>query len=376
MKKSRLMLFLFAPILILASCSGEDESATANEKKYISSIQKKEVYEIQQPAKVNIARGSIIKNMNNALNINEIERGLMNLSVNHFSTDKFYMQEGQYLEEKTISQWLSRKTDEGIGLNPAIETISDNVLEDEKKYPLILSHVLEQNFINKENNKVEGLSIAISLNEFYDIRVSDANGLIYTGQVKVDQNNDDINDVKNYGKEVAKRILEDIRKNEKYPRVPIYLALYQESNINDIMPGIFLAETFIPKDADTITKWFDIDKKHYIFPSDALYSLDQNMYNKLLIFKEDIQGGFKHLNPKIMGKLRYEDGKLTDINLEIHVPLVNDIELIGLLQLTSTKINTILFDYIPITIRVIDQKKDVGIVLWDPTEKQIFASPI
>ena len=73
-----------------------------------------------------------------------------------------------------------------------------------------------------------------------------------------------------------------------------------------------------------------------------------------------------------MGKLRYEDGKLTDINLEIHVPLVNDIELIGLLQLTSTKINTILFDYIPITIRVIDQKKDVGIVLWDPTEKQIL----
>ena len=51
------------------------------------------------------------------------------------------------------------------------------------------------------------------------------------------------------------------------------------------MPGIFLAETFIPKDADTITKWFDIDKKHYIFPSDALYSLDQNMYNKLLILK-------------------------------------------------------------------------------------------
>ena len=376
MKKRSFMLFLFAPILILASCSSEDESVTANEKKYISSIQKKEVYEIQQPAKVNIARGSIINNMNNALNINEIERGLMNLSVNYFSTDKFYMQEGQYLEEKMISQWLSRKTDEGIGLNPAIETRSDNVLEDEKKYPLILSHVLEQNFINKENNKVEGLSIAISLNEFYDIRVSDANGLIYTGQVKVDQNDDDINDVKNYGKEVAKRILEDIRKNEKYPRVPIYLTLYQESNINDIIPGIFLAETFIPKDADTITKWFDIDKKHYIFPSDALYSLDQNMYNKLLIFKEDIQGGFKHLNPKIMGKLRYEDGKLTDINLEIHVPLVNDIELIGLLQLTSTKINTILFDYIPITIRVIDQKQDVGIVLWDPTEKQIFATPI
>ncbi|UZN00647.1 hypothetical protein OL548_14720 [Lysinibacillus sp. MHQ-1] len=47
-------------------------------------FKKKETYEIQQPAKFNIARGSIIKNMNNALNMNEIERGLMELSVNHF----------------------------------------------------------------------------------------------------------------------------------------------------------------------------------------------------------------------------------------------------------------------------------------------------
>ena len=77
---------------------------------------------------------------------------------------------------------------------------------------MILSHVLEQNFINKENNKVEGISIAISLNEFYDIRVSDENGLIYTGQVKVDQNDDEINDVEKYGKEVAKKIVADIRK--------------------------------------------------------------------------------------------------------------------------------------------------------------------
>lgn len=62
--------------------------------------------------------------------------------------------------------------------------------------------------------------------------------------------------------------------------------------------------------------------------------------------------------------------------MDLHIPLINDVELIGLLQLTSTKLNTILFDYIPITVRVIDHNGDVGIVLWDPIEKQIFASPI
>lgn len=376
MKKRKRMLFLIAPILFLASCNSEVDGVTNKEKMYLSSIQKKEVYEIQQPANFNIARGLIIKTMNNALNINAIEKGLMDLSVNHFSTEKFYMQEGQYLNEKMITQWLRRKSIEDIGLNPAIEKSTGDILEDEKRYPLILSHVLEHNFINKENNKIEGMSIAISLNEFYDIRVSDDKGLIYTGQVKVDQNDDDINDVENYGKKVAEKIVKDIRKNEKIPNVPIYLTLFQESNINDIIPGGFLAETIIPKGGDTIAKWSQLDKKLYTFPSDALYSLDQNMYNKLLMFKEDIQAGFKHLNPKILGKLRYEDGKLTDIQIEVNAPLINDSELIGLLQLTSSKLNTILFDYIPITVRIIDQQQDVGIVLWDPTEKQIFATPI
>lgn len=138
--------------------------------------------------------------MNNALNMNEIERGLMDLSIHQFSTDKFYLQEGQYLSDETISQWLSRKTNDDVGLNPTIENKTDNVLEDEKRYPLILSHVLEQNFINKETSKMEGMSIAISLNEYYDIRVTDDEGLIYTGQVKVDQNDDGVDDVKNFGK--------------------------------------------------------------------------------------------------------------------------------------------------------------------------------
>ncbi len=56
----------------------------------------------------------------------------------------------------------------------------------------------------------------------------------------------------------------------------------------------------------------------------------------------------------------------------MNVPLINDTELIGLLQFNSTKLNAILFDYVPVTIRIIDQKQDVGIVIWDATEKQFL----
>ncbi|WP_107924886.1 CamS family sex pheromone protein [Lysinibacillus parviboronicapiens] len=373
-KKS--LLFFIAPVIFLVSCSDDDPVVKNDEKMYITSIQKKQIYEIKQPAKSNVSRGLILSNMNNSLNVNEIEKGLMELSVDYFSTKNFYLQEGQYLDKNIINQWLDRKSTEGSGLNPSINSRSGDILEDEKNNPKILSHVLEQNFINKENGNVEGLSLAISLNEFYDIKVADDKGLIYTDQVKVDINDDEIDDVVNYGKEIAEIIVKDIRKNENIPNVPIYMTLYQESNINDIIPGLFLADTFIAKGEDNINKWTKIDRKNYTFPSDALYSLDQDTYNKLLILKEDIQKNFNHLNPKIIGKLRYENGKLTDIKINVNVPLINDTELIGLLQFNSTKLNAILFDYVPVTIRIIDQKQDVGIVIWDATEKQIFASPL
>ncbi|TGN30379.1 CamS family sex pheromone protein [Lysinibacillus sp. S2017] len=367
----RMSLFI-TPLFFLVSCSN-DAQVVEND---ISSFQEKEIYEIKQPAKLNVSRGLTLSYINNSLNVKEIEKGLMDLSINHFSTTKFYMQEGQYLDKNIISQWLDRKSKEGFGLNPSIKNSTGDVLEDEKNNPKILSHVLEQNFINKENGKVEGISLAISLNEFYDIRVTDDKGLIYTDRVKVDSNDDNVNDVENYGKEIAEIIIKDIRNNKKIPNVPIYLTLYQESDKYAILPGIFLAETFLPEGRNRIDEWTDIDIKNYTFPSNSLYSLNKDTYDKLLIFKEDIQEGFKHLHPKIIGKLRYQNGKLIDLKIDINVPLINETGLIGLLQFTGDKINTILFNNIPITIRIIDQKQDVGIIIWDPIKKQLYATPI
>ncbi|QGM30713.1 hypothetical protein GI482_10165 [Bacillus sp. N3536] len=204
------ILFFITPLFFLVSCSNDDQIVVENK---ISLFQEKNIYEIMQPAKSNVSRGLILININNILNVTEIEQGLMELSVNHFSTNKFYMQEGQYLEENIISQWLDRKSKEGFGLNPSIKDSTGDVVKDQKNNPRILSHVLEQNFINKENGKLEGISLAISLNEFYDFRVTDDNGLVHTGQVKVDSNDDNVNYVENYGKEIAEVIIKDIRNN-------------------------------------------------------------------------------------------------------------------------------------------------------------------
>lgn len=378
MNKLKSMLFFITSVFFLVACSNDNDDQGVENN--ISLFQEKEIYEIKKTEKSNDLALSYI---NNSINVKEIERGLMDLSVNHFPTNKFYMQDGQYLDKNIINQWLDRKSKEGLGLNPSIKNSTGDVLEDEKNNPKILSYVLEQNFVNKENGEVEGISLAISLNEFYDIRVTDDDGLIYTDRVKVDRDNE--NYVKKYGKEIAETIIKDIRNNKEIPNVPINLTLYQESDKFAILPGVFLAETFIPEGKDRIDEWTDIDIKNYTFPSNQLYSLDKDTYDKLLIFKEDIQEGFQHLSPKIFGKLCYENGKLIDLKINISVPLINDAELIGLLQFTSDKVNNVLFyeeinkislSTIPITIRITDQKQDVGIIIWNPIEKEFYATPI
>lgn len=367
-------LFFLTLLFFLVSCSNDDPQVVENK---ISPSQEMNMFEILQPAKSNVSRGLILKNINNLLDVTEIENGLMDLSAKHFSTSKFYMQEGQYLDKNIIKKWLNRKSKDGAGLNPSIKNQTGDVVEDQKNNPRILSHVLELNFINKENGNLEGISLAISLNEFYDFRVTDEKGLVYSGQVKVDSNEDNINDVEKYGKEIAEVIVKDIRNNNKIPNVPIYITLYQQSNVYDILPGIFLAETFIPE-GNRINKWTDIDLKNYTFPSNTLYSLDKGTYDKLLTFKEEIQKNFEHLNPKIIGKLRYENRELTDIKIEVSVPLINGAELISLLQLASDKLNKVLANYlpIPITITITDQQQNVGIIIWDPVKKQLYAHPI
>jgi len=56
----------------------------------------------------NIARESIVNKVDNPLDINKIELGLMLLSMEHFSPEKFNFQEGQYLDTETINNWVGR----------------------------------------------------------------------------------------------------------------------------------------------------------------------------------------------------------------------------------------------------------------------------
>ena len=68
-----------------------------------------DTYQSVLPFKESKSRGLTVSNLNTRLDVKEFESGLTRLSKDEFSTDDYYYQEGQYLDEDTISSWLRRK---------------------------------------------------------------------------------------------------------------------------------------------------------------------------------------------------------------------------------------------------------------------------
>lgn len=362
-------------ILTLSSCIDEEENSEQKNSKpkvSLSVSQGEEIYAIKTPVKFSIARGTIINNIDNPLDISEIEIGLMVLSMDHFSPNKFYFQEGQYLNKETINSWIARKSKEQEdGLNPSINNSSKNIediLNEESVKPKILSHVLEQNYLDKDGN-IKGISLAISLNEFYYFKVSDDSGLIHSGEVEIDKNKNGINDVKKYGKDIAEEILKRIRTNKDIPDVPIFLTLYQEESRNNVIPGRFLSETFIPQGKNQIEKWNDLDRRYLELPSSDAEKIDKYSSDGFRNLKHEIEKNFMDLDIDIMGRGLYIDKELTEIQIDIETATLSQPQVNALFQYIGGAIKSgIIPNNIIITTNVSGLNKELGIMVWDPVE--------
>ena len=119
MKFSKWMLASFAGVLLLGACtpsvsknselmqqSDDDEEV---ETTHIPNMQlSDEYYKTLVPYKESATRGLVVSNINTKYDLKEVENGLMRISQNVFSTDSYYFQEGQYLSQSTVENWLAR----------------------------------------------------------------------------------------------------------------------------------------------------------------------------------------------------------------------------------------------------------------------------
>lgn len=350
----RIVVVLVSLFLLMAGCAPdydeqeeviqENEKNDQREKAIVAKYSISEDYyrplERYKPGK---ARGVLMNQVANRLDIEEMEIGLRRHSKDVFDPEEYFFQEGQYLTEDMLYDWLERKltqaqvnelmenipqevSEEELqqGLNPSL---SDNAEEEDyREQPRYLSHILEQNFLKKKEDgtvQVEGISIGLALRSTYQFQPIDY-GPTYYEQISREES-------LQQGKELAQTVLERIRKMDALTDVPVMIALYRQEERGAMVPGNFISKTTVQGSDMTIKDWQPIEEDYVLFPSDEA---DENHRDEAELIS-DFQAKIAEYFPNyigVVGKGYYEGEDLRELTIDIPIEFKGKTEVVGITQ--------------------------------------------
>ncbi|WP_214822063.1 MULTISPECIES: CamS family sex pheromone protein [unclassified Exiguobacterium] len=344
MKWKQLVIPTIASALLLSGCSmkipmGEEEATPTGEETATEGVTqaieaRDSYYQMVIPFKAAAARGLAQRQVSSSLELEEVELGLMRHSTDAFDPDKFAYQEGQLLNAEDVSNLLGRKggSNEGLTpLNPAYadgkaEVEDDKFVDANKKSPLYLASIVEQNYMTKEDSgyQLGGVSFALILNREYVFQAPNY-GPTYT--VKLDQKK-----VIAEGERMANELVAQLRKREDFKDLDVNVALYMKSTQGSPTPGNYIKSAFVGTD-DEVTSgdWEAIDEKYYYFPSATATNDVREDAQKFTLFSDRIADLFPDYSGMI-GKGFYQNGDLSRLEIDIPIQFYSRAELVGFTQ--------------------------------------------
>ncbi|QTM98229.1 CamS family sex pheromone protein [Sediminibacillus dalangtanensis] len=334
----------------------ENQDDTSQETAIIPSYNvTEEEYKVILPYKVSKARGVIVGQIANRLDIGELEEGLRRHSKQSFDPDKFYFQEGQKIDEDTVLTWIDE-------LNP-----EDEEDWDEKVYrnnPRYLSHILEQDYLQKTGeNTVElgGMSIGIALKSNYRFQTEPGGPYYY----------EDISEKEmlREGKKIAQQILERVRGMEDMPDVPIMIALYREEGRNALVPGEFVAKTSVSANSSSIGDWESIDEENVLFPSDDAKENYSEESDRMKTFEQDVAEYFPNYTG-VIGKGFYIDDELKKLRIEIPIEFQGKAEVVGFTQYVYGLAMETFENYYDLEINIKSNQRQESLITRDAGEDE------
>ena len=355
----RTIILLISVLFILAACSNgnqddrKDKSAdhpnSANQIATDKDVQG-DNYRTLLPFKESKARGILQDNMTNGYNGEDFERGLLNLSKDVFSTDKYLYQDGQYLSKSTINAYLEPKftkdeidkmseseqkdknANENLGLNPSHHGETDKA-KIAKKSPAYLSNILEQDFYgnrDKKGSNIKGMTIGLAMNSVYYYQ-KEKDGETYS------ENLDD-KEIEKQGKSMASEILSRLRANEDLKDIPIHFAIYKQSGQDSISPGSFIAQTTADDGQTTINHWKSINEKTVLLPSDDADKLNETLNNNFKQFNNNLQSYFTNFTQAAC-KVKFVDKKPRQLTVDLPIDYYGQAETIAITQYVTEQAN-------------------------------------
>ncbi|GAA0598687.1 CamS family sex pheromone protein [Virgibacillus siamensis] len=393
------IILLLGALLILTSCSPkfdekevvkkEDENKSEKTSIVPSYQLSDEMYRTILPYRPSAARGVIVNQMGNRLDIDEMSEGLRRHSKKYYDPDKYFFEEGQYLGKDMMYKWLERELTEkqikeavdqkmkvyknsqnpsaekakqhrkqvekevrhvsSMALNPPIK--DENSEKQQRNNPKYLSHVLEQNYlVKKEDNSVElkGMSIGIAMKSVYSFQ-TEVGGPSYYEEIGKDV-------MLKKGKKIAQTVLKRIRKMEGLKNIPILIAIYREEGQNSPVPGDYVAKTAVKGGDSKINEWEKIKEDYVLFPSD--FAQENHFDDKQLIddFAADVAEYFPNY-VGVIGKGFYIKNELQKLTLEIPIEFYGKGEVIGFTQYTYGLVKEMFPDYYDLEIKIKSNKR-------------------
>ncbi|MFC4559473.1 CamS family sex pheromone protein [Virgibacillus kekensis] len=405
LKKIRLC--LLGILLLLAACTPnmnkEEEVVKNNDDEtkqqtaiVTSNVSSEENYRTILPYRPSASRGVIVNQMGNRVDIDEMEAGLRRLSKDYFDPKTYFFEEGQYLEEDMMYDWLERELtkeqlqevineqvatyksnnpgaresaieslkeeirhENSLALNPTIEHPWEeykNTKEQHKSSPKYLSHILEQNFLKKnEDNSVDlaGMSIGIAMKSVYSFQTQQGGPSYYHNIPK------DVMVQK--GKKIAQTVLERIRKMEGLSKVPVMIAIYREEDQGSPVPGNYVVKTSVKGGDMSIDEWEEVKQDYILFPSDEAekkYYDDQQLIQN---FAAKIEEFFPNY-VGVIGEGFYINEELQKLTLEIPIEFYGKGEVIGFTQYAYGLVKEMFPNYFDLEIKVKSTKKMESVI--------------
>lgn len=298
------------------------------------------------PYKQSSTRGLVVSNINTKYDMKEVENGLMRLSQREFDTGNYYFQEGQYLTEKTVKNWLARPnqtTKEGPneqGLNPSSidETTKQEMDPTVKaeKAPVYVAHIVEQNYLTKtDDNKVKlgGMSIGLALNSIYYYQ-KEQYGEFYEQVIPQAA-------LEKAGKEIAEEVITRLRARPELADIPIVIGLFKQEAKNSIVPGSYFAYSFSAAGNNGAGSWESVNEKYVTFPMTSPEEIYREMNTNFQHFKQDVDTYFANFT-SVFGTGFYQNNQIQALEIEIPIQFYGTAELIGFTQyLTGAMLNTL-----------------------------------
>ncbi|MCG3419806.1 CamS family sex pheromone protein [Oceanobacillus jordanicus] len=377
---------LLGALLLITACSPDtneevvQEEDTQQETSIVPSYQlSDENYKMILPYEPSKARGVIVNQVANRMDIDEMEEGLRRHSKEVYDPSKYFFQEGQYLDEDTVYDWLGRELTESqleeavadridyleenkmtvneenirrefqLGLNPPIEDEYNQ--EEQEANPKYLSHILEHNFLSKnEDNtvKLEGISIGLAMKSVYRFQTKKDGPYSY---LDISQS-----EMMEQATVIAEKVVNRIRNMEGLENVPIMIAVYREQERSSPIPGNYVAKMNVAGGETSLSDWDNINEQHVLFPSDEGKKEYFDDHELVTSFGNEIANYFPNY-VGIIGEGFYINDELKKLTIEIPIEFYGKAEVIGFSQYAYGLVQDMFEDYYDLELMITSSDK-------------------